>query len=221
MLLKLTGYGFSERQDRISIVQFNFGQFISYLPLSVLFFSLLSRIVPFLICALLPCPLISIFFFYSSLASIYIIHPSSFPSLPAVFSAFCRSAHLCLACFGFSKCSGTMEEKKEGQRSQSSRAAGHAGRPETAAQRMCVRSSPLTLPKNPDPLLKRAARRREKSHSVMDKSGDVGERDEPALCGHHDIYRKSLRTRLRVTSSVSVWIWCRMTFKKLKTSSLK
>lgn len=173
-------------------------------PLSILFFRLFSHIVTFLICALLPCPLFSIFFFYSSPASIYITHPSSFPSLPALFSAFCPSAHLSLACFGFSKCSGTGGGKKEGQRLQSSRAAGHAGRPETASQRMCVRSSTLTLPKNPDPALKKAAGRREKSHSVKDKSGDVGEQIEPAVCGHCDIYRKSLWTWVRVTSSVSV-----------------
>lgn len=182
----------------------------AYLPAVSFVFSLFSlcHTVPFLTCPPLPCPLISIFLFYSLLL---LFISSVLPHIHLFLLSFLHSVSrpTCLwPVLGFQalrECSGTSgKKKKKGQRSQSSRAAGHAGRPETAARRMCVRSSTLTLPTNPDPALKRAARGREKGHSVMDKGGDVGERDGPALCGHHDIYRKSLRVRWRVKSSVSV-----------------
>lgn len=182
----------------------------AHLPAVSFVFSLFSlcHTAPFLPCPLLPRPLISIFLFYSLLL---LFISSVLPHIRLFLLSFLHSVSLptCLwPVLGFQalcECSGTSgKKKKKGQRSQSSRAAGHAGRPETAARRMCVRSSTLTLPTNPDPALVRAARRREKGHSVMDKGRDVGERDGPALCGHHDIYRKSLRVRWRVKSSVSV-----------------
>lgn len=183
----------------------------AYLPAVSFVFSLFSlcHTVPFLPCPLLPRPLISIFLFYSLLL---LFISSVLPHIRLFLLSFLHSVSrpTCLwPVLGFQALrerSGTSgKKKKKGSEitklksSWTRRAARDSGTAD-----VCVRSSTLTLPTNQDPALMRAARGREKGHSVMDKGRDVGERDGPALCGHHDIYRKSLRVRWRVKSRVSV-----------------